>query len=104
MARAVLVLVLLVTVWSRALEARSSGGTLSDPPDCVRVQLPPGIRVPLGPRLQVIDLCDLELRKRIGEDGLLERTRRACRGLQSRACATAGSPGLARLGPRGERG
>jgi hypothetical protein len=86
--RAVLVVILLLTVWSTAVEARSGGG---DPPDqrqCARVQLPPGVRVPLGARLQVVDRCDLELRKEIGEGGLLDRVRSACRGLQSRRCAT----------------
>jgi hypothetical protein len=88
MARAVLVLILVVTVWSTALEARSSGESPYDPTDCVRAQLPPGVRVPLGARVQVIDRCDLELRRRIGEEGLLERGRGDCRGLQSRRCAT----------------
>jgi hypothetical protein len=88
MARAVLVVILLVTVWTTAVEARSSAGSTPDPTDCPRVQLPPGVRVPLGARLQVIDRCDLELRKRMGEEGLLDRGE-DCRGLQSRRCATA---------------
>ena len=90
--RAVLVLILVVTVWTRAQEARSIGDSRADPAECVRVPLPPGVRVPLGGRVHVLGPCDLELRRRIGHEGLRERGRGACRGLLSRRCATALSP------------
>lgn len=90
MGRALLVLVLLVTVSSTALEARSTGANAPpERPDCHQVQLPPGTRLPLGARPEVIGRCELELRRRLVEEAPRKRSGARCEALASRSCATA---------------
>ncbi len=83
-----MVSLLVAAVWSSAFEARSSGAPEPSSSDCVRVEVPPDLRVPLGARIQVVGRCELELRKLIGRDGAVERARRRCYGMQSSRCAT----------------
>jgi hypothetical protein len=70
-------------------QASPAGGPVPQPPGCVRIQLPPGVRIPLGSRLHATGRCDLGVGMRFGERGAIDRGRRSCPGLLSWRCAMA---------------